>query len=161
MPETDLRAPWVNKAKEVAGLFEYDDEVEVEYEEEGPAVVLNVDNPIKAEYLRRCMPEAYTFGNVELGVKIVPSNDEPTMGQIIKAAFIGNPVLSDVVTDPEHAAEYALFLPEVFQYESDDISSAYGITTKTYEDVAKGVLAVEAGTFICSDVLEEVFVPLD
>lgn len=156
MAELGLNAPWVEKAREIRALFEGDDNVIVLFEDEPPKVTLYVDGEDKASSIERLLPASYTFGNVTMEVSVIPSNSEPTETEHLMRAFSGNPAfcgtLEDRLVDGSKVV-YAMFAPKVVQFFADDISKAYGIHTKTYEQVASDVL--ECGAFICSELVEE------
>ena len=151
MPEVTLSSPWVIYARETKALFEYDDEVEVVYDDE-PALRLLVSNPTKADAIAKIMPMEMTFGGVTMPVSVIPANDEVTTDQTIRTAFEGNPAFTGTLVDDVRGNTYAVFEPEVAQFYSDDISSPFGAATMTYEQLAKAVLNVDA--FICSDLID-------
>ncbi|MBR3160079.1 MAG: hypothetical protein IKF14_13430 [Atopobiaceae bacterium] len=160
MPETNVEAklssPWYVQVQKIKALFAYDAEVSVVYDDEDPYNVrLYVDNPTKADALDTLMPDKYEFGNVTLGVDIVPSNEEVTAEQRFRIAFDGNPVFSGSISVdvPGGKFTYAVFEPDVAQFRNDDISSAFGVATMTYEDVARDVFTDDSGVFICSDLV--------
>lgn len=138
-----LSAPWDTWAKKAHALFEQDDEVAIEYDGDAPSVTLLVDNPTKADALARLLPESVEFGNVTLGITVVPANDEQSAEQAFRAAFDGNPALAgtDVEALPDGTpVTFALFAPECAQWFADDLTNPYGLQTMTYEQVAKDVL---------------------
>lgn len=155
MEETGIFSPWVLFAKKAEALFRYDDEVAVEYDEDEIALTLLVDNQAKADAIAKLMPEEVTFGNVTLRVGVVPCNEELTSEQVFRTAFDCNPVFAGTAVDETHGLSYVMYEPVVAQFKSDDISSAFGVTTMTYEQLAKDVLAIPEGTFVCSDLVEE------
>ena len=148
-------SPWVVFARKVESLYQYDDEVAVEFDSNVPKLTLLVENSVKAASMSKIIGTKREFGNVTLEIEIVPANDEPTISQVIRQAFDGNPVLSNVIEVDDHGGmdTFALFAPAIAQFRSDDISSPYGITTMTYEQIARDVLDVNA--FISTDVVDE------
>lgn len=154
--KTRLAAPWTVWAHEVMALFEMDDEVSVEYDDDATRLVVRVANAVKADALAQLLPTEKSFGNVTLDVTIVPANEDASAEQVWRWAFDGNPVLAGMATDvmPDGSpVTFALFAPECTQWYADDISNPFGIQTKTYEDVAADVL--EAGeVLITSDTMD-------
>lgn len=158
MPEVALASPWVIHTRKIKALFEMDDEVRVESDDECLNVTLYVDNQAKAASLASLIHPEVEFGNVKMTVTVVPPNDEMTVEQNFRVAFEGNPVFAGTAVEaiPGGKSVYALFEPIAVQYESDDISSAYRVDTTTYEQLAKDVLGENDGAFICSDLLPDV-----
>ena len=138
-----LASPWAIYASEVDALFELDDEVTVEYDNVAPRLVVRVANAVKADALAQLLPTERTFGNVTLGVSVVPDNDSATDEQLWRWAFDGNPAFAGVATDamPDGSpVTFAMFEPECVQYMADDTTNPYGLRTRTYEQVARDVL---------------------
>lgn len=138
-----LSAPWAIYAAEAEALFECDEEVVVEYDDEGRRLMLRVANAVKADALARLLPAERVFGNVTLTVAVVPASDGATDEQVWRWAFDGNPAFAGVVTDamPDGSPiTFAVFEPECAQWLADDTSSPFGVQTRTYEQVARDVL---------------------
>ena len=51
-----LSTPWVTYARKVNALFEEDPEVLVDYENDGPTLILYVENAAKADALEQLLP---------------------------------------------------------------------------------------------------------
>ena len=143
-------SPWALYAAKMEALFELDEEVIVTYDNEERKVLLLVDNPAKADALSKIVPEAVEFGDEKLAIAVVPANDELSQAQVIRQAFEGNPVLADVLEVEALGGinTFALFEPDVTQFRSDDIQSPWGVSTMTYEQLARDVLNL--GTFVSS-----------
>ena len=92
--ETKLAPPWVTWAREVTALFEHDEEVTVEIDEDAPSVAIRVTNAIKADALAQIVPTEMQFGNVTLDVAVIPANSDATDEQVWRWAFDGNPALA-------------------------------------------------------------------
>jgi hypothetical protein len=157
MQEVDLASPWMIHARKVKAMFEMDDEVRVEYDDE-PRVRLYVSNPSKANAIESIIKHEVPFGNVILKVDVIPPNEGMTTEQNFRAAFESNPVFAGTITEdiPGGQAVFAVFEPVTVQYKNDDISSAFGVETTTYEQLAKDVFGEDDGAFICSDLLPDV-----
>lgn len=148
--ELGKQSPWTEYAMCVKALFDNDDDIIVEYDSDDPSITLYVGNPIKADALtqmqaRGIFPAERQYGNVTLGINVIPENDEPRETNLYAAAFNGNPVFSGIVSVEQLGmdVDYALFVPVAVQYYSDDISEFGGVTTTTYGDLAKRVFNVK------------------
>ena len=140
------QSPWTEYAMCVKALFDNDDDIIVEYDNDGPSITLYVGNPIKADALtqmqaRGIFPAERQFGNVTLKIGVIPENDEPCETNLYEAVFNGNPVFDGIagVEQMGLSINYALFAPVAVQYYSDDLSEYGGVTTTTYGDLAKKV----------------------
>lgn len=140
--ETGLFSPWVRYVGRLRKLFEGDERVRVEYDEEETEAVLYVDGTDKADALTMLLPSSIEFGNVTLKVTVKPANEEITEDMLFVNAFDGNPCFVDVMGGfgPDHDVSYALFAPECVQLREDDISEYGGYKTMTYAQLAKSVL---------------------
>jgi len=149
-------APWVIFAAEVEALFGDDPEVHVDYDAEATKLSVRVDNPTKAEAIQALLGEKREFGDVTLEIDVIPANAGEDVASLFRLAFAGNPLFSRVeeVDSFGFQATYALFEPKVVQYPDDSLQSVYGVRTCAVEDVAKDVIGVGAGAFICSDLAE-------
>ncbi len=154
--QTKLSPPWVTWAREAMALFEHDEEVTVELDEDAPSLAIRVTNAIKADALAQIVPTEMQFGNVTLGIAVIPANEEATDEQVWRWAFDGNPALAgtDVEALPDGSpATFALFAPECAQWFADDLTNPLGLQTKTYEQIARDVL-VAGSVRITSDVID-------
>lgn len=140
--EMGLASPWALYAAEAKALFGPDPEVAVEYDNDEHRLTLRVDDSVKAEALAAIMPSMVDFGSGTLEVRVVPSNSEASVAQLIRRAFAGNPALSEVVEAEVRGGTdtYALFVPAATQVRTDDIRSPWGLSTTTYEQLARDVL---------------------
>lgn len=158
MPELNLSSPWFIWASELNELFLYDSEVTCSYDNDVPSVTLRVDNPTKADAIAKILPTEKEFGNVILAVNVLPCNDESTTEQLFRTAFDDNPAFAGILVGsmPDGSeVTYAAFAPEVAQFRNDDISSAYGVATMTYEQIARDVIGEDDGVFVCSALLDD------
>ena len=154
--ETKLAPPWATWAREVTALFEHDEEVTVEIDEDAPSVAIRVTSAIKADALAQIVPTEMQFGNVTLDVAVIPANSDVTDEQVWRWAFDGNPALActDVEEMPDGTpVTFAMFAPECAQWFADDLTNPLGLQTKTYEQIARDVL-VAGEVRITSDVIE-------
>lgn len=158
MPEkVNLSSPWAIWVRKLRALFERDDEVSVQYDEEEMRVQVRVSNAIKADALAQIIPTERHFGNVALDVAVVPCNEDATPEQVWRWAFDGNPALAGTEVDalPDGSPiTFALFAPECAQYFADDLTNPLGLQTRTYEQLAHDVL--DAGdVVVTSDAMGE------
>ncbi len=157
----DLRQspPWVAHARKIKALFEYDDDVDVVYDEEELVVRLLVRGQAKADALDRLINHEVKFGNVTLAVSVVPSNEEETPASICHDAFYGNEAVDEVYTSDEGFAKgmaFVVFDPIVAQFFNDNLSSPFGVESYLLEDMARDVFAL-GGAVYSTDVDEEGF----
>lgn len=159
MPEkAGISSPWVIYANKLAALFDKDDEVAVDFDNEEKKVTVYVDNTVKADAIGQILPTEVQFGNVTVTIVVVPANSDVSEQQLFRQAFESNPVFSGVLvgtTPMGGEVAFALFEPEVVQFFSDDIQSPYGLTTTTYESLARDVFGSKAGIGISSSVVGE------
>jgi hypothetical protein len=144
LPKLELSAPWVIYANKVAALFDGDQEVEVEYDNDAREVTIRVANATKADAISKLFPEEVEFGNVKLYIEVVPANEDQSNAALFRRAFAGNLNVADVVTvdgvlvnDPT----YVVFEPEVVQFYSDNGGDINGLTSTLYETIAKELWA--------------------
>ena len=157
MSKVEIQSPWVVYAKACEALFEYDPDVTVELDNDAPLLTLRVNGDDKAESLSQVLPDVVHFGNVDMPIEVVPSNEDTlTVADHVRRAFAGNPALVGVEDCPVvpggPSLTYALFEPEVVQFACDNAGSPYGVRTATYEEIAKEVLDVE-GVLVTSELL--------
>lgn len=153
-----LSKPWVTYYREVYALFDEDPEVAVTYNDESTTLRLYVDNSIKADAIRKLLPEEKSFGNVSLKILVIPSNDDDTKESLFRHAFSGNPILSQIQTVDgvvSNSLTYVVFDPSIIQFWNDDLSDLNGVRTMLPHDVAKEVFGEQDGVFLCVDLLDE------
>lgn len=152
-----LSAPWYFYYRELKVLFGEDPEVKVVLDEGEMEVKLYVSNDRKADALQQLLPAKKDFGNVTLKVTVVPANDGQTgMTKLFEDAFLGNPVLSDLVhlDTPMGSFDYAIFRKEVVQFFNDDLSDINGNCSTLYQDIARDVFDEDTGVFFCTEVTD-------
>ena len=87
-------------------------------------------------------------------IVIIPSNDNVTKSDLIKAALAGNPIVSyvehiEVLSNP---IDYIVFEKEVVQYFNDNLGDIHGVESTLYEDLAREVFEEHDGVFFCTDI---------
>ena len=150
MAKMTLSPPWAIFYREIQALFGEDPEVHVVYDEQAEIVKVYVDNDEKAEVLSQLLPTKKMFGRVGLDIQVVPANGkkystdvpEKVDAEMFEKAFKGNPVFSYAKTFRtlfQFEATYVVFMPEVVQFYTDDISDINGLKSTLYEDIARDV----------------------
>lgn len=157
----DKRAPWFDLFHELEGLFAYDDDVTVDMDKVKLEIKLYVRGAAKAAALEWFLADRKAFGNIEVPVSVVPSNDGETTVSLLKTAFAGNPLVADIIAMPSETpvlgdVAYLVAEPAVIQYDGDNLASPWGIETVTVEEALKDVVADLNNLLISSDVQEEV-----
>lgn len=147
--------PWDKYVNELRAMFERDDDIKIEYNEDDLVVSLLVQGQAKADALQKLLPCEKEFGNVTLNVRIVPDNKEENPAELFRLAFMGNPVVTEVipVSGPFDAA-YVLFKKEVVQYFDDNMGDIHGMTSTLFQEVAKDIFNQQDHVFYCTDVKE-------
>lgn len=150
-----LSPPWVTFYREIDALFKDDPEVKVGYDEDSDVIKLYVDNPEKAHALTKLLPVEKIFGNITIGIQVIPANGSVTStADLFRQAFEGNPALSYVGTAAGPFAdqlEYIVFRNRVVQFFNDDIGDINGMETTLYQEIAKDVFEDVPGIFFCTD----------
>lgn len=145
-----IQAPWVQYAKKLSALFAPDPNVIAAYDNDAPKVTLYVSGQDKADAIDRLLPDEVGFGNVTLAVEVVPDNEcKVTVADTLSRAFAGNPLFGEAMEVPLYGGTvtYALFAPEVLQWEDDNTMSPYGLSSATVDEVVRDVLDLPVGTF--------------
>lgn len=153
----NLSSPWVILHNKIDALFGDDPEIAIELDEEKPETIIRVSNQTKADALSKLLPESVKHGNVTQHIKVVPANEDDSPIELVRRAFAGNPRLFDIIYTNEMGldASYVLFNPEIIQYHSDDLSSAFGISSTLAEDLCREILEVDGGVFFCTVPIDE------
>ena len=169
MPENlKLSTPWVTQYRKLEAMFGEDPDVKLEYvsgDGEDPAVKLFVDGQDKADAIQRLLPESYDFGNVKMGVTVVPSNKQESVEALFRTAFEGNPAFSYAVTAEgifTNPITYVVFKNKVVQFWNDDLGDVNGNETTLYEEIAPVVFSAEVdnGVCYCTDTPENLGAPV-
>ena len=153
-----LSAPWITYYKQVYALFDGDPEVAVMYDDEDKKLTLLVDNDIKANALSELLPTEKSFGNVKVTIEVIPSNESQTIESLVRNAFTGNPILSEIQTIEGVLSNpicYVVFKPAIAQFWNDDLSDLNGVYTMLHQDIATEVFEGRDGLFFCTVLLDE------
>ena len=152
-----LSAPWVQYANAVAALFDEDDEVDVQYDEDETTVKIRVNNQLKADALTKLLPVEKEFGNVKLKINVIPANLAASRSDLFRTAFAGNRAVNDFITIEgvfTNPVTYMVFRKEVVQYWIDNMGDPHGIRSTLYQELAKEVLGEQDGIMFCTDIDE-------
>lgn len=152
----DKRAPWYDLYHELEGLFAYDEDVNVVFDKVKLEVKLYVTGAAKAAALSRLIADHKSFGNIEVPIDVIPSNDGESVASLVKTAFAGNPIVADIIEVPGDVAilgdaTYLVVQNETIQYDGDNLASPWGIETVTVEEALKDVVADLNGLLISTD----------
>ena len=155
MEKLNLSAPWVIFYKEIEALFKEDPEVKTAFDEDANAITLYVDNEEKADALSQLLPTERTFGNVTVGVKVVPGNNlaASRLG-LFQAAFKGNPAFAYAKTVEEalgFTRSFVVFKREVVQFFADNLKDVAGNCSTLYQDIAADIFGEDAGFSFCTE----------
>lgn len=155
MDKAKMSPPWDTYVKKIKALFEEDEEIRIEYNENNNVLNLYVDNTDKAEALNKLLPDKVVFGAVELKIVVIPANKkELSVSDLFKEAFKNNPKVENIVTVEgafDNPMTYIAFEKKVIQYYSDNIGDLYGNTSTLLENIAREVFENKEGIFFCTD----------
>lgn len=151
-----ISAPWVQYVKAINALFSQDPEIKMEYNEEENIFKLYVDNDIKADAIRKLIPNEKSFGNVTLKIGVIPSNKEESKQSLFRNAFANNPFVSyiktvEVGTNP---MTFVVFKRLILQYFNDNLGDINGNRTTLCEELARELFEEHEGVYFCTDVAE-------
>jgi len=163
-------SPWTIHAAEINALFGNDPEVHVEYNDYDCEVKLYVDNAVKAQAIDMILPDEVEFGNVELSIVVVPSNNGriifsdffgKSWKEIFDLAFENNPAYAftkEVQGVLSNKIYYVVFKNKVVQFFGDNLNDLYGNISTLYQEIAKEVLNIDCfpNVFYCTDIEEKV-----
>jgi hypothetical protein len=139
-------SPWENVRNQLDAMFDSDDEVTVSECKKVDDNVYQIDiwstNISKVRALSKIMKNKHEFGNITLNIVFIEDDHwEDNIGELYRIAFAGNDIFHEVkkfAIGPDGSkANYALFTPGALKWYSDDISSPYGESISTIEDLAK------------------------
>ena len=151
-----LSSPWITYFRKIEALFEKDPDVMVDFEDETTTLKIYVDNQGKAEAIDALLPDGIQFGNVEMGIQVIPANGTDPRLELFRKAFEGNEAVVDITTVDNSVPilggnSYVLFKPEVVQYYNDDLSTLDGYESTLYEDIAAELLSVgDSRIYFCT-----------
>ena len=159
-----LEAPWYTYQKKVKALFGLDEDIDVGevYNSDNCdyAFDIEVKDSDKFVALDRVLPKSVNFGNVELGIRLINTEDvsgTETAVELYQTIFKNNPILKDIRTVEDKTGGihgFVRFQPEVIQFFHDDISDYNGNWSGLAQDIAKEVFANRNVHFCTADLRE-------
>ena len=163
MAKLNMSPPWVLYYKKLNTLFEYDKDVLVIYDEDEMEIKLYCSDNNKSEALSLLLPNTISFGDVELKITVIPSNEKTNKVKIT----INNPETAiyvlfntnndyvesvEVIPTPFGKFTYVIFIKEVVQYFEDNLSDFYGVKSTLCEDIAREIFKDIDGVFFCTSI---------
>lgn len=136
--------PWVTHIHYIEHIFGGDPDVTVTSDEERREVKLLVNGQDKAGAIERLIKTNVQFGNEELKVTVVPSNDD-SLASTVRKAFAGNGAVARIIDGSESPVPFyddrvfVLFKPEVVQFFNDNLTDFYGNENTLHYLVAREV----------------------
>lgn len=163
MEKMKLSPPWVGFANEMKALFDRDCEVKVVMDQEAMEIKVYVDNAAKGEALTALLPEIKVFGNVEVKITVVPSNEPgDRYKDDLITAFDGNPALRYIQEEysPLGDFTYVVWENRVVQFFDDNLADLHGLRSTLYEEIARDVFQHMNGVYHCTDIGDSLNAPL-
>lgn len=158
MTNLDLSSPWVIYSKKVEALFEKDEQVHYEYDNDTPELKLFVDDARKADAISKLLPTEQNFGNVTLKVTVVPTDIKKNERvELFRDAFRDNPAVDHIITTiipGGGKVTYISFEKEVVQFYDDDLTDENGFCSTLYQELAKEVFGEKGEVYFCTNVEE-------
>ena len=158
-----IEAPWCTFRKKVNALFERDPDITVgeivDENDGGPdyTFCIEVRNHEKFLALDRVLPKIRTFGNVTLGILLFDEENGADVDDRIRlyeTIFDGNPIVKDIkdvedFTGTRHG--FICFMPEVLQFEDDNLADYNGNWSGLAQDIAGEIFDQELlGIHFCT-----------
>ena len=152
--QVKMAPPWVQYASAVKAMFREDPEIRVVYINEGPRLLLYVNNQTKAEALAELLPSKPEFGSVIMPVDVIPANDHTSIRDKLRWVFNGNNAVSqvrDIEGVLSNPLTYIIFKKEVVQYFIDNLGDFYGNRNTLYQDLAAEIFPDHDGVLFCTE----------
>lgn len=150
-----ISSPWVGYVHKLEELFGPDPDITVRYDDDSLTVRLYVNGDDKSTALTTLLPDTIRFGNVELRIEVIPSNDAMTRAEMYRRAFEGNPLYSRTVSVQPIATTkpflYVMFKPEVVQYWDDNLGDPHGKISTLAQEIARDVFEDGNGVYFSTD----------
>lgn len=145
-PAAGLCPPWTELARKLEALFRQDPDVTVAADLDGDAkrIRILVQSADKASALSRLLPAAVELGAVRVALEVVPADGvELSARELLERAFAGNDAFRYAAESaPGPGAPpftYAVFEPQVLQYQADSIGHPRGLRTTLAENVFREI----------------------
>ncbi len=152
--KTGISSPWVSYVHRLEALFGPDPDIIIAYIQDDNVVSMYVNDQEKADALSMLIPKEQVFGNVQLKIRIIPPNLTKKKADLIRAAFEGNPLFSEVIqVHPDgssNAFTYVMFKRAVVQYWDDNLGDPHGRVSTLAQALASELLDTE-GVCYCTE----------
>lgn len=149
-----ISSPWVSYVHRLEALFGPDPDIIIAYNQDDNVVSMYVNCHEKADALSKLIPEEKVFGNVQLKIRIVPANLTKKKADLIRSAFEGNPLFSEVIqVHPDgssNAFTYVMFKRAVVQYWDDNLGDPHG-RVSTLAQVLASEMLIADGVCFCTE----------
>lgn len=169
MSKIKLISPWHTYYNEMKAFFEEDPYVNVIFDEDKMDIKLLVRDGEKAEALSKVLNLHKEFGDTNLTVAVVPSNqvgpetakrlktlsDNEDYSQLYPYALGSNEEFYDVGIIKGafgFDAVYVIFKKNVIQYYTDNLGDLHGVKSTLMEDIARDIFIPWPGVFFCTEV---------
>jgi len=157
MAKIEKVAPWIEYYYQVWSLFREDPDIHVMIDEAAQELRIYVESEPKADALRTLLPTEKTWGNARYYIHVIPANKKRELtseeaAEWFRLLFTGNPAVVKIARFEMLDITYVIFARDVVQYYDDSISSAYGVKSTLYEDLARAVFEPVNGVFYCTDI---------
>ena len=169
-PRLKLAPPWITYVNKVQAMFGADPEIRIVYDNDEVELKIYVEDSAKADAMQRLLPYYKTFGNAELGIKIIPANNKIDLGtvtnkELFDIAFARNPVYAfsqEVVGILTNTLTYVVFKNKVVQFFNDNLDDIHGLVSTLYQDIADELFEESDlyGVFYNTDIEEKAGMPL-
>lgn len=151
-----LSPPWITYYHKVQALFEKDDSVTVDFDEDNCCLNIIVERDIeKGEAIQKLFPSKKVFGNNVMKINVITIQEPkqiPT-AQIFTNAFKNNPVVENIISASDILRDdqtYIMFQNKVVQFFDDNISDYNGVCSTLYQDIAEDVFRDFADVHYCT-----------
>ena len=165
-----ISPPWVTFVNKINALFSNDPDIDIVYDNDERKVKLYVANAEKAAALVMLLPSSKMFGNVYLGIAVIPGNNFAVLPlnvateDLFNMAFDRNPVFAftkSITGIFSNTLTYVVFKNRVVQFFNDNLNDIYGNISTLYQEIASDIFADKAeGVCFCTDIEEKVGMPL-
>lgn len=153
----NLSAPWITYYRQLDTILGKDPKIKVQFDEDDMVIRVYVDGQDKADALVALLPTKKSFGNVDVTISIIPSNQPTKKVDLLRKVFEGNPIFSyastieGVMVNP---ISYVVFQPIVAQYWNDNLHDPHGLVSALYEDLARDIFGETEGICFSTESIE-------